>query len=126
MDTRMVKSLLLGICLASLAACKSENQKVEDPWAEMSFKWCSQITNERLQQAGYQDGEPPKNWTDSYKDTKDGIILGCSTIIYNSVSPCRVEYKFGSDSALQCVNRYTAGDVEAITYILSQKIPIKQ
>jgi hypothetical protein len=126
----MIKKILLILALG-LTACKAtpidspREEKPKDPWAEMTFEWCATVTDNRLQQAGYQPGESPKAWADPYKETRYGIILGCAAIIYTSISPCRLEYKFGTDSAIQCINRYTTEDVEAIQYILRGKIPIK-
>jgi hypothetical protein len=92
-------------------------------WFQNARAICRSRLETCLAIKGYEPGEvPPVLGKDNDLET---MKYNCAKFILKGLEPCTREYTPGTDSALQCIDRYTKPIVEELNQYFFDKIPHK-
>jgi hypothetical protein len=122
----LARCLILVSAGLALGASCAKKATPKDPWETFTNEYCNERVDRRLKNAGYQPKEKPLNWKKPYEEGKTLIVGVCVQELSAAIHPCSIEYTYGSDSAIQCVSRYTDGFLAQAAEAFSEMIPDKQ
>jgi hypothetical protein len=96
-----------------------------DKWASLFEKYCTGQFDSKLKEMGYGPNEKPAFWVLSASEGRSDFTGSCKRRLFALTAPCRAEYKYGTDSAIQCIDRYTKEYTDELQDLLIRLMPLK-